>query len=191
MGEDVVETWWKHWKTLGKYGETTASQYRLQTHVWAWNTAFHWCPCSRRILPGSVGVLESLSVCKARVRLDGSEKPVSLDQKNATCHLPVFWMVRIWQVKPNGWYRWYMWAPLSQWTPPSVLKELHTLGKIGFSVHVCFPVACTRPLLIVKLGHAQPLIPKCLRQEYKQEWAFSYPVFRLYTWKYYLHVFPI
>lgn len=33
MGEDVVETWWKHWETLGKYGEIPASQYRLQTHV--------------------------------------------------------------------------------------------------------------------------------------------------------------
>ena len=29
MGEDVVETRWKHWETLPKHGEIPASQYRL------------------------------------------------------------------------------------------------------------------------------------------------------------------
>lgn len=94
MGEDVVETWWKHWETLPKHGEIPASQYRLPTHVHR-----KYCGIVGPEMQHFTDVLESLSICKARVKLDGSEKPVSLD---ATRHLPVFWMVRIWQIKLNG-----------------------------------------------------------------------------------------
>ena len=61
--------------------------YRLPTHVHR-----KYCGIVGPEMQHFTDVLESLSICKARVKLDGSEKPVSLD---ATRHLPVFWMVRI------------------------------------------------------------------------------------------------
>ena len=48
-------------------------------------------------------------------------------------------------------------------------KGITYIGQNWLQCACLFPSGLHTPLLIVKLGHAQPLIPRCLRQKYKQE----------------------